>query len=402
MDFSSLSTNPLPAQRQALGKSFNPPGLNQRSWWQYLWNALFSALTVGGALYVAMTYWAQLDAYDLLVLGVATGFALGLNWVWRPLAYVGVIATLVTLWGMQLYQGDIGRADQVFGLKYFVSSQTAVFWMSAGFFFANAFYWLGLLFKKHGAGLQAAASGLVWFAATYALIVLLMRWHESYLLGPDIGHIPVSNLYEVFVLFCLMSALFYLYFEQRYQTRTLGAFLMMIVSTAVIFLLWYSMTRDAHQIQPLIPALKSWWMKLHVPANFVGYSTFALASMTALAYLIKEKFPNGIMARLPSLETLDDLMYKAIAIGFAFFTIATVLGALWAAEAWGGYWSWDPKETWALVVWLNYAIWLHMRLVKGLRGTVAAWWALVGLAVTTFAFLGVNIFLSGLHSYGKL
>jgi cytochrome c-type biogenesis protein CcsB len=109
-----------------------------------------------------------------------------------------------------------------------------------------------------------------------------------------------------------------------------------------------------------------------------------------------------IAARLPSFEVLDDVMYKSIAVGFAFFTIATVLGALWAAEAWGGYWSWDPKETWALIVWLNYAAWLHMRLMKGLRGTVAAWWALAGLAVTTFAFIGVNMFLSGLHSYGTL
>jgi len=109
-----------------------------------------------------------------------------------------------------------------------------------------------------------------------------------------------------------------------------------------------------------------------------------------------------IAKRLPDLSVLDDVMYKAIAVGFAFFTIATILGALWAAEAWGGYWSWDPKETWALIVWLNYAAWLHMRLVKGLRGEFAAWWALVGLLVTTFAFLGVNMFLSGLHSYGAL
>jgi ABC-type transport system involved in cytochrome c biogenesis permease subunit len=79
-----------------------------------------------------------------------------------------------------------------------------------------------------------------------------------------------------------------------------------------------------------------------------------------------------------------------------------VLGAFWAAEAWGGYWSWDPKETWALIVWLNYAAWLHMRLMKGLRGTAAAWWSLAGLVITTFAFLGVNMFLSGLHSYGEL
>jgi cytochrome c-type biogenesis protein CcsB len=109
-----------------------------------------------------------------------------------------------------------------------------------------------------------------------------------------------------------------------------------------------------------------------------------------------------IASHLPSLEVMDDVMYKSIAIGFTFFTIATILGALWAAEAWGGYWSWDPKETWALIVWLNYAAWLHMRLIKGLRGQVAAWWALTGLLVTTFAFLGVNMFLSGLHSYGKL
>lgn len=102
------------------------------------------------------------------------------------------------------------------------------------------------------------------------------------------------------------------------------------------------------------------------------------------------------------MSTLDDLAYKAIALGFAFFTIATILGAFWAAEAWGGYWSWDPKETWALIVWLNYAAWLHMRLMKGLRGVVSAWWALIGLLVTTFAFLGVNMFLSGLHSYGTL
>jgi cytochrome c-type biogenesis protein CcsB len=95
-------------------------------------------------------------------------------------------------------------------------------------------------------------------------------------------------------------------------------------------------------------------------------------------------------------------MYRAISIGFAFFTVATVLGAFWAADAWGTYWQWDPKETWAFIVWLNYAAWLHLRLMKGMRGQVMAYWALVGLVVTSFAFLGVNIFLSGLHSYGEL
>jgi cytochrome c-type biogenesis protein CcsB len=288
-----------------------------------------------------------------------------------------------------------------------------------------------------------------------ALVGTLVRWFESHQIAPDIGHIPVSNLYEVFVLFCWMTALFYLYYEQQYQTAAMGPFVMLVVSAAVGFLLWYTVVKGAHQIQPLVPALQSWWMKLHVPANFVGYGTFALAAMVAFAYLIKQQAAEtrwwklaplwllgvvlcfeplvfrkgaehsssywvvyfgvsalivaGILSlrgrigpRLPAFEVLDDVMYKSIAVGFAFFTIATILGAFWAAEAWGGYWSWDPKETWALIVWLNYAAWLHMRLMKGLRGAVSAWWALVGLAVTSFAFLGVNMFLSGLHSYGEL
>jgi cytochrome c-type biogenesis protein CcsB len=112
---------------------------------------------------------------------------------------------------------------------------------------------------------------------------------------------------------------------------------------------------------------------------------------------------RGILTnKLPKPEVIDEVMYKAIAVGFLFFTIATVLGAMWAADAWGGYWSWDPKETWALIVWLNYAAWLHVRLVKGWRGAVLAWWAVIGLFVTSFAFIGVNMFLTGLHSYGTL
>ena len=142
-------------------------------------------------------------------------------------------------------------------------------------------------------------------------------------------------------------------------------------------------------------------MKIHVPANFIGYGAFSMAAMIGVAYLLAAK--GGRFAGvLPAPEVMDDLMHKAIAIGFVFFTIATILGAMWAAEAWGGYWSWDPKETWALIVWLNYAAWLHMRLIKGLRGPLLAWWAVVGLFVTLFAFLGVNMFLSGLHSYGEL
>ncbi|MES2563122.1 MAG: c-type cytochrome biogenesis protein CcsB, partial [Pseudomonadota bacterium] len=297
-----------------------------------------------------------------------------------------------------LYQGDLSRVERVFGLKYFLSSQTAIMWMSVLFALATLAYWITLFTRSAAAG--GIATAFTWSAVAMGLIGLLARWYESYLVSPDVGHIPVSNLYEVFVLFCIITSLLYLYYEGRYATRQFGAFVMLVIMSAVGFLLWYTFDRGAHEIQPLVPALQSWWMKIHVPANFIGYGAFSVAAMVAVPYLLVSK---GRLTRfLPASEVMDDLMYRSIAIGFAFFTIATILGAMWAAEAWGGYWSWDPKETWALIVWLNYAAWLHMRLIKGLRGPMLAWWAIVGLFITLFAFLGVNMFLSGLHSYGEL
>jgi cytochrome c-type biogenesis protein CcsB len=180
----------------------------------------------------------------------------------------------------------------------------------------------------------------------------------------------------------------------------MGALVLLIICSSVGFILWYTFDRQAHEIQPLIPALQSWWMKIHVPANFVGYASFAIAAMLGIAELMELR--GWLKGKLPPARVLDEVMYQAIAVGFLFFTIATILGAMWAADAWGGYWSWDPKETWALIVWLNYAAWLHIRLVKGWRGEVLAWWAVMGLLITSFAFLGVNMFLAGLHSYGGL
>ncbi len=428
----------------------------RRNWFDWLF-AVIVAVGLGWAL---QRYASYMDVYERGIMLATIPAMIWLGWFWRPLAVLMLVVAGCALMAIGLYQGadggDLARSETVFGLKYFLSSQSAILWMSMVFFMSTLFYWIGMFAKSERSTMSLLGSRLAWMAVTMALIGTMVRWYESYLLGPDIGHIPVSNLYEVFVMFCWMTAVFYLYYEQHYDTRALGGFVMLVVSAAVGFLLWYTLVRQAHEIQPLVPALKSWWMKLHVPANFIGYGTFALSAMVAFAYLIKQQaaetrwyklaplwllgvvlcfepivFRKGatqnggaywmvyfgvsafivagillarkrIASRLPSFETLDDVMYKAIAVGFAFFTIATVLGALWAAEAWGGYWSWDPKETWALIVWLNYAAWLHMRLMKGLRGTVSAWWALAGLVVTTFAFLGVNMFLSGLHSYGEL
>lgn len=359
---------------------------------------LYGALLLAGSLYGLNRYGAYMDVYEKAILLLAAPTFAWLGWHWKPVRKLLPLVALLALFAVYLYAGSLDMANKKFLLKYMLSSQSAILWMGALFFLSTLFYWLGLITRSDFG--SSVGSALCWAAVVLGLTGMLVRWFESYLIGTDVGHIPVSNLYEVFILFSLITALFYLYYEQHYATRQLGPFVLSVIAAAVGFLLWYTVTRDAADILPLVPALQSWWMKIHVPANFIGYGTFSLAAGVAGAYLLKSH--GHLEDRLPSLEVLDDLMYKSISVGFAFFTVATILGALWAAEAWGGYWSWDPKETWALIVWLNYAAWLHMRLMTGLRGRVAAWWALIGLVVTTFAFLGVNMFLSGLHSYGKL
>ncbi len=236
---------------------------------------------------------------------------------------------------------------------------------------------------------------------------LLLRWYESYLfMGGDIGHAPVSNLYEVFILLFCVICVIYLTLESRHQVRGLGAFVMPIVAAGVFFAIWLTSIGQA-DIKPLVPALQSYWMKIHVPLNFVGYGAFAVACAASAAWLlrnsIEQRNPDSkMLAVFPSLKQLDQLSYKSVAIGFPAFTLATILGAAWAAEAWGGYWSWDPKETWALIVWLVYGAYLHARFSHGLHGKTLAWWAVIGFLVTIFCFVGVNMYLSGLHSYGTL
>nr|WP_315484174.1 c-type cytochrome biogenesis protein CcsB [uncultured Undibacterium sp.] len=359
---------------------------------------VYAVLLCAGAFFAFDRYGEYMDIYEEVILLLSAPTFAWLGWNWKPMRALMIVLAVLSLFAISQYAGSLDLANKKFFLKYLLSSQSAILWMSTFFVLSTLFYWGGLILRSDFGA--SVGSGLCWAAVVMGFTGLLVRWYESYLIGPDVGHIPVSNLYEVFILFSMITALFYLYYEESYGTRQLGAFVLLVISAAVAFLLWYTVSRDAAEIQPLVPALQSWWMKIHVPANFIGYGTFSLAAMVGVAYLFKSK--GLLQDRLPSLEVLDDVMYKAIAVGFAFFTIATILGALWAAEAWGGYWSWDPKETWALIVWLNYAAWLHMRLMKGLRGQVAAWWAIIGLLVTTFAFLGVNMFLSGLHSYGAL
>ena len=369
---------------------------------------LWILFVLSGSFFAWLEVGNLMDFYEIGIL-IASAISLilvGKFWnSLKMLSYWVAGLSILAIWEYANYSNKITANEESFLLIYLISSQAAIMWMSALFVLAMLTYFIAIFSKSIYVG--KVATVLTWSGAMFGLVGMMVRWRESYIINFEYGHIPVSSLYEVFILFSVLTTLIYLYYEQKTKTKALGGFVMLIVSAAVAFLLWYTFDKQAHVIQPLVPALKSYWMKIHVPANFIGYGAFSIAAMVGLAYLITNKIsqnnPNSSFVKsMPSTEEMDDLMYKTISLGFGFFTIATVLGAMWAAEAWGGYWSWDPKETWALIVWLNYAAWLHIRMSKGWRGVPMAWWALIGLLVTTFAFLGVNMFLSGLHSYGEL
>lgn len=235
-------------------------------------------------------------------------------------------------------------------------------------------------------------------AAVVSTAAIGVRWAESYKLG--IGRIPVTNLYESLVFFAWSINLFYLLVEWKYKNRTLGAFVIPIAFGTMLF----ALTNES-SIQPLVPALQSYWLHAHVITCFVGYAAFAVSAGVAVMYLMKakreeRKVTGGVVALFPSTRVLDDLVYKSIIWGFPFLTAGIITGAAWANYAWGTYWSWDPKETWSLIVWLVYAAFLHARVTRGWHGRRAAILSIVGFLATLFCYLGVNLVLSGLHSYG--
>jgi cytochrome c-type biogenesis protein CcsB len=250
--------------------------------------------------------------------------------------------------------------------------------------------------------------GLVGSWAAYAgwivqSAAILLRWKESYDMG--VGHAPLSNLYESVVFFSWTIILIYGIIEVKYKYRVIGAF---VVPFALLGMAWAQLGLNSG-IEPLVPALQSNWLLYHVITCFLGYAAFAVACGISIMYLIKERQESsdgdspagGIFSMFPAIRVLDDLNYKAIMIGFPLLTLGIVTGAAWANYAWGTYWSWDPKETWSLIVWFVYAAFLHARITRGWVGRRAAILSIVGFAATIFCYLGVNLFLSGLHSYGK-
>jgi cytochrome c-type biogenesis protein CcsB len=227
---------------------------------------------------------------------------------------------------------------------------------------------------------------------------LVVRWRESYATG--YGYVPLANMYESLVFFSWAIVLVYLIVDIRYHQRTIGVIASPLAAIAIAVTSLVPGVRS--EIRPLIPALQSNWLAIHVITCFLGYAAFAIAFGISVAYMIqsnRESSPRGPIRWLPISQTLDDLNYKAIVIGFPMLTLGIITGAAWASYAWGSYWSWDPKETWSLITWFIYAAFLHARYTREWRGKKTALLSIGGFCAVIFTYFGVNFLLAGLHSY---
>jgi cytochrome c-type biogenesis protein CcsB len=218
----------------------------------------------------------------------------------------------------------------------------------------------------------------------------------------EAGHTPITNLFESLSFFSLVIVGAFLATEIRYNLRVLGAF---VAPLAFLFGLFSAFQQS--EIRALNPALNSAWLPIHVIVLFIAYAFFAVQFAAGIMYLMQERQVKGkhlgaIFKRLPSLDVLDEISYRCLTIGFPLLTLGIITGSLWAQNAWGTYWSWDPKETASLATWLVYAALLHGRLTVGWRGRKAAMLAIVGFLLVVFTFLGINLLPGSKHAYASL
>lgn len=225
---------------------------------------------------------------------------------------------------------------------------------------------------------------------------LILHTAAIILRGIGAGHLPMTNQYEFATFFawglCLVSLIFIL----RFRFQVLGAF-----SAPVTFLIIGYAAMQSREVHALMPALRSNWLGFHVSTAIIAYGAFGVSFVLSIVFLLREKMPeNGFWDQhIPDREKLDMISYRSVALGFLFLTFTIITGAIWAERAWGSYWSWDPKETWSLVTWITYAIYLHLRIRNGWKGKSAAIFAVAGFICVMFTYIGVNTFLPGIHSY---
>ena len=221
--------------------------------------------------------------------------------------------------------------------------------------------------------------------------------------GISAKHVPWGNMYEFSITGALAFTGAYLVALRKHDLRWLGLF----VSISVLLTLGTAVTLLYRNSSPLVPALKSTWLVIHVVAAIISGGVFLLANVIAASYLYLESMESKggrkpWAKRLPDLETLDQLSYRLVAFVFPLWTFAVIAGAIWAESAWGRYWGWDPKETWAFITWVAYAAYLHARVTIGWRGKRAAWLCLFAGSTFLFNYVYVNVWGTGKHTYSGL
>ena len=251
---------------------------------------------------------------------------------------------------------------------------------------------MGLYFVFLGARKEKAAGIAGWVMAG----ALAAHTGALVIRGIAAGRVPMTNQYEFATCFawglCLVSLIFIL----RFRFPVLGAF-----AAPVIFLMIGYAAMQSKEVKELMPALRSNWLGFHVSTAIIAYGSFGVSFVLSVIFLLRDRLKEkGFLDQhIPNKEKLDTISYRSVALGLLFLTFTIVTGAIWAERAWGSYWSWDPKETWSLVTWIIYAIYLHLRIRRSWEGKSAAIFAAIGFICVMFTYVGVNTFLPGVHSY---
>ena len=255
------------------------------------------------------------------------------------------------------------------------------------YFAAMILYFTFIAVKKDGIAKIAVILQLVGLALH--TIALVCR-------GIGAGRLPLTNQYEFATSFAWGLCLVSLIFVIRFRFPVLGAF-----AAPVIFLIIGYAAMQSKDVKELMPALRSNWLGFHVSTAIIAYGAFGVSFVLSIIFLLRDRMKaSGFLDQhIPDKEKLDMISYRSVCLGLLFLTFTILTGAIWAERAWGSYWSWDPKETWSLVTWLVYAVYLHLRIRRGWQGRAAAIFAVLGFICVLFTYVGVNTFLPGIHSY---
>ena len=292
--------------------------------------------------------------------------------------------------------------------------------------FAMTIYWVSLSFFKGTNNLVNIGRFSSVLANLLLFFILASRWIVA-------GYFPLSNLYESLLFLTWTLLTIYLYLENKTKSKLMGAILIP-VALLINGFANLTLSPDMQKASSLVPALQSNWLMMHVSMMMLSYATLIMGSLLCILFLVISKYQDvdlqildesslplynvmldyyeaklfspsdeiSELGKLKLLQSLDNWSYRIIGLGFPFLTIGIIAGGVWANEAWGSYWSWDPKETWALITWIVFATYLHSRITKGWEGKKTAILGGLGFFVIWICYLGVNFLGKGLHSYGWL